>query len=122
MNIHIYKERLEEMLKDVTKELQTIGIQNPQNAQDWVTTADPAEHTSADQNVLADAHEDVQERDSLLTELETDYNAIVHALHMIECGTFGICEICNAPIESQRLDVYPIARTCIAHMHNTHTT
>jgi RNA polymerase-binding transcription factor DksA len=116
MTAHTYKVRLESMLEDITKELQTVGIHDPHNIQDWVATPDPESTPDADANVSADNLEDFEERSSLVATLETRYNNIVRALKKIEDNTFGTCEICNAPIEEKRLDANPAARTCIAHI------
>lgn len=35
------------------------------------------------------------------------------ALSKIENGTFGICELCEEPIEPKRLEVRPVAELCI---------
>jgi DnaK suppressor protein len=36
------------------------------------------------------------------------------ALHRIESGEYGTCEVCEGPIESRRLEVLPWARRCFA--------
>lgn len=40
-------------------------------------------------------------------------DAVDHALDSIERGNYGICEVCDEPIESQRLLDDPLARICI---------
>jgi len=113
--------RLTEMLEAITTELQTVGINDPKNPSDWIAVPDSTESSDADANVSADALEDFQERQSLVAVLETRYNNIVLALEKIDAGTFGTCEVCNAPIEENRLDANPAARTCIAHLEESVT-
>ncbi len=48
--------------------------------------------------------------------LENRWNEVRAALKKIEAGTYGICEISGEPIEEDRLEVNPAARTCKEHM------
>jgi phosphoserine phosphatase RsbU/P len=43
-------------------------------------------------------------------------HAIDGALQRIDHGAFGICEICNEPIESDRLIADPLVRFCLSHL------
>ncbi len=45
----------------------------------------------------------------LLTEVDA-------ALHRMELGTYGICDFCNEPVESERLLANPLTRLCIGHL------
>ena len=111
-----YKPRLEEMLAVVTNELKDLGIHNPEVKEDWIAT--PArESTEADPNLEADRVEDWNERRAILAELETRYNNLNRALQKIETETYGICEICNEPISTDRLAANPAARTCQEHLN-----
>lgn len=112
-----YKPRLEEMLAVVTDELKDLGIHNPDVKEDWIATPAP-DPTDADSNIEADHVEDWNERRAVLSELETRYNNLVRALQKIEDGTYGTCEICGEPIEEDRLDANPAARTCIEHRND----
>ncbi len=116
-----YKQKLQEELATVTEELQTLGVQNPDNAEDWVATPTDTETGEADENVSADHAEDLEERTAILADLEKKYNSILHALRKIETGTYGICEVSGEQIEEDRLDVNPAARTNKAHMEEEDT-
>ena len=110
-----YKAELENQLTALTEELQTIGIHDPENTENWVeTVADFA--PSADPNEVADRTEEWDERRATVAVLETRYNNIVDALKKIEAGTYGICEISGEQISEERLDANPAARTCAEHM------
>ena len=115
LDINSYKNILEEKLKTVAEELATIGIHNPKT-DDWEAVPDKENKAEADQNVEADELEDSEERQATLTTLEIEYHDLKKALAKIEQGTFGTCEVCQAPIEEGRLHIRPDARTCIAHM------
>jgi len=113
-----YKKRLEIMLAELTEELQTLGIHNPEVPEDWQAIPADVERAEADPNVGADRVEDWEERRATLAELETRYNNLRLALKKIEAGTFGICELGGEEIESDRLDANPAARTCKTHINN----
>jgi RNA polymerase-binding transcription factor DksA len=72
----------------------------------------------ADENVSADRAEDWLERTATLAALETRYNSIERALEKIDNGTYGMCELCGAVIEADRLDANPGARTCKKHIND----
>jgi len=57
-----------------------------------------------------------QERDreeKLYIQLKNELGEIELALIKIEQGNYGICEMCEEPIEIDRLKVKPFARYCI---------
>lgn len=115
MDTHTYKVQLEDMFAQITKELALVGIHNPENPSDWIAVPDDIDVEEPDQNLAADAVEAWDERAALVSVLEARYNSIINALARIEAGTFGLCEVCNAPIEEARLVVSPVSRTCITH-------
>jgi len=115
---HVYKTALEEMLKNITEELKTIGIHNPNNPSDWIAVPEDLDAEEPDLNLAADSVEEWNERSAIVATLETRYNGIVSALARIEAGTFGTCEVCGNEIEEKRLAVSPTARTCMQHLED----
>ncbi len=113
-----YRARLEAMLVDITNELTTVGIHNPENPSDWIAVPEELDAEEPDLNLAADNVEAWNERSGIVATLEARYNGIKGALARIEAGTFGICEICQAPIEEKRLMVSPTARTCMTHLED----
>lgn len=111
-----YTARLEEMLKEITSELQSIGIHNPENPTDWIAVPEDLDAEEPDTNLAADSVEAWNERTALIADLEPRYNSIVSALARIEKDAFGKCEICGSDIEDARLNANPVSRTCIAHL------
>jgi RNA polymerase-binding transcription factor DksA len=117
MNTSIYKQKLENLRSAITNELETIAIHRV-DVDDWVLTTESVEVDTADTNDHADIAEDSEERIAILSDLKTRYRNIVRALQKIEEGTYGICEISNEPIELDRLEVHPAARTCKKHLND----
>ena len=116
MKTQAYKKRLEKMLEDITEELKTIGIHNPENPTDWVAIPEELNVKQADLNDAADNVEEWNERRGIVATLETRYNNIKKALDRIADRSYEKCEVCDAPIEAKRLDANPTARTCLAHI------
>lgn len=118
MQTAIYKQALETELLELTQSLSELGVRNPNNPNDWITTpAEPAKNT-ADPNDFGDRSEEWQERRGTLSALETRFNNIKRALQKIEDGVYGTCEISGMAIETDRLDANPAARTCKAHLED----
>lgn len=118
MNTEKYKKLLEVEEAKLANEMQDLGVKNPEVATDWVERADDLETNSADLNDVADRTEEYDERRATLATLEGRLNDIKRALKKIDEDTFGICEISGEPIEEDRLDANPAARTCKAHMND----
>ena len=113
-----YKATLEAELAQLTQSLSELGIQDPNNPSDWITTPDAPAKNVADPNDFGDRSEEWQVRRGELSALETRFNNVKRALQKIEDGTYGICEISGEPIETDRLDANPAARTCKAQIDN----
>ena len=118
MNPETAKIKLTDQLQELEAELKNLGIQNPLNKKDWIPTPAEPSDSESDLNDLGDRSEDWQERRGTLDVLETRYNNIQRALKKIETDAFGICELCKEPIESDRLEANPAARTCKTHINN----
>jgi len=109
------KQTLEETLKTLVEELETIASYNEENG-DWVAVPVAEDLGSADDNLAADATEEWGNRRALVSQLEMRFHNVKLALQKHEDGTFGRCEMCNEPIEEARLAINPAARTCKVHM------
>ncbi len=114
-------QKLTKELTNITKDLEELGIQNPQVPQDWIATPSEKLQTEADTNITADRTEDWQVRRAEVAVLEKRYNNIVRAIQKIKEGNFGVCEICGEKIENDRLAIHPAARTDKAHMEQEDT-
>jgi len=116
-----FKAKLEEELAVVEKELAQVGHINPTNPADWEPTPAKMDIDQADANERSDAVEEYETNTGVLKELEIRFNNIKLALKKIEDGTYGICEISGEPIEAERLEANPAARTNKAHMEEEGT-
>jgi len=110
-----YKARLEEEKAKLEEELSTVGRRNPSNPDDWEATPQETGQ-EADPNDRGDVMEHFSENAAILTDLENRYNDVKAALERIAAGTYGTCEEGGEPIETERLDADPAARTCKAHI------
>lgn len=109
------RRRLLEERATLLKSLGKIAGVNPDNPDDLIPLPPELDTVQADQNDLADRSEDFGERRSTELTLEDRLNNVKLALSKIESGTYGACETCGEPIESERLGANPAARTCVKH-------
>lgn len=115
-DIKYFKEKLEKEKKLLEEELSTISRVNPNNPSDWEATTTDIEVDRADENEVADKMEELEDNESILNQLEPQLNEVKAALRRIEDGTYGICEVSGKPIERERLEANPSARTSIKNM------
>ena len=52
---------------------------------------------------------------SIVESVRAGIEDIDHALHRLDHGTYGECEICHKPIGDDRLEAVPAARFCVEH-------
>lgn len=116
LDLNFYKQKLQEELSLVEKELERVGRKNPDNKADWEAEPADMDVSTADESELADKMEEYETNTAILKDLEIRYNDIKVALDKIDGGNYGICEVSGLPIEKDRLDANPAARTCKAHM------
>lgn len=114
------KAELEAERSRLITDLKTIAWQNKDTG-DWEALPDTTELSEADENSEADAVEEWNERHATVAALETTYRDIERALEKLTLGTYGTCEVCTAPIEPERLEVLPTARTCMEHFDEEET-
>ena len=106
---------LENELEKITNELKTIAVKTP-DSDDWVALPVAEDLVTADLNSEADAVEEWNQRRALLVQLEIRYRNIKRAIDKFDSGKYGICEISGTPIEIERLQANPAARTNLANM------
>ena len=98
-------------------ELASIGQRSPNNPNNWDASTGGMEVDNADENEVADKLEELEENTGIVSQLESQLNEIKSALDRIEKGTYGLCEVCQKPIEEERLEANPSARVSIKHKH-----
>ena len=116
INVEKFKNLLLAEQKKLEQELSTVGRKNPDNPEDWEATPGFTDD-NADLNEFSDSIQSFETNTAILKQLETQLNDVKDALEKIEKGTYGICEMSGHPIEEDRLEANPAARTCKAHMN-----
>ncbi len=116
MDTKKFKETLSAEQSLLEGELANIARFNPESEQ-WEATPDTDLMNQSDDNDAADRFEDFEERTSMLNTLQARLTDVKDALKKIEKGTFGKCEVCGEPIELDRLEANPAARTNKIHMN-----
>lgn len=115
MNTDNFKKRLLEEKESLEHELERIGRRNPHNTADFEAT--PGETgKAADEGDQAEILESYAENTALVHELELRHTDVLDALAKIDAGTYGVCEVSEEPIEAERLEADPAARTCKSHL------
>jgi len=114
-NLEMYEAKLNEKLSLVVAELNQIASHND-TTDDWEAVPEVMDSGDADENTHADASEELANRTAMVATLEQDYRNLKLALQKIAAGNYGICEVSGEPIEEERLNFKPDARTCHAHM------
>jgi RNA polymerase-binding transcription factor DksA len=110
-----FKTVLQSELIQITTELESIATLNIQSG-DWVAIPVASDLMQSDPNDGADGVEEWNERRAVLAQLEIRHRNIKSALDKIEAGTYGVCEISGEPIEEERLNANPAARTSLANI------
>ena len=115
MNTEYFKEKLLEEKAILQEELEAIALWNP-TTEEWDVVPEHSDDTS-DENDNADRFEGFEERTAMVKALGARMKDIVDALKKIEGDNYGICEISGEPIEEDRLNANPAARTSKKHMN-----
>ncbi len=111
-----FQAKLEAEKKLLETEMEKIGRQNPDSPGDWEATPEERDVSQADDNTVADAVEEYDDNLAIMTTLETRYKDVEKGLENIKNGTYGLCEVCQKEIETDRLEANASARTCKEHM------
>ncbi len=114
MNTEQSKQRLVEEKLKLESEMGKIGRKNPAVPNDWEPISGEVEE-EADPIDQAELVTELETSSAIFADLEARYDSVLAALARIEKGTYGICEVCGAPVEEARLAVDPAAPTCIEH-------
>ena len=114
-NTEQFKKKLLAEKAQLETELSGIGQRNPAHVGGWEATTGGIEVDAADENEVADKLEELEENTGIVSQLDKQLEEVNAAIDRIEKGTYGICEIENHPIEKERLEANPAARTCLTH-------
>jgi RNA polymerase-binding protein DksA len=106
-----FRQALEEERERVTKAIDYLHAENPGNIED-----ETGEVTGTVDNHLGDTASVTYDREldyTLEENSESVLREIDAALHRIDDGTYGTCEVCGKQIEEERLEAIPWTRLCI---------
>ena len=117
MDIKELKKQLEKERDELVEEMNTMGKMNPETGE-WEAVPEAMDQKEADQNEMADRFEEFESRSSMMDTLETRLTDVKDALEKMEKGSYGVCEISGKPIEEDRLQANPAARTCKKYINN----
>jgi RNA polymerase-binding transcription factor DksA len=116
-NTQHFKDLLEKEAVRIEAELATVAQKSDLHKTDWDATEPNAESVDkAEDGEVASGMEEFENNTAIVNELETQLADIKVALAKIESGAYGVCETSGEPIETDRLEANPAARTCKAHM------
>lgn len=109
------KTKLTEEKALLETELSKFGVLADKTTGDWEAILPPLDMPEADENDRADRAQGFEERSATVNELEKRLADVNAAIVRIDDGSYGVCKICNAAIEAERLEANPAADTCIEH-------
>ena len=112
----VFIERLEQERSRLVAELDTLGSRDQTKDATWTVRVPDLDIQQSDENELADKAEEFHIDSIVLDELDARYRLVCHALEKASGGTYGTCEVCDAPIEHDRLEANAAARTCKTHL------
>lgn len=118
MDTNHFKEKLQAELAQVEAELKSAGKLVNAETGNWEGRAPDMDTMppQAEPNEAADKIEETENNRSIEETLEVRWKEIQHALEKIDRGTYGVCEVSGEPIELERLEANPAARTCSTHL------
>lgn len=118
INTDIFKAKLISEKERLLAELGTIAKQGEKSPDEWDAVGTIVDASiDADPNDVADKIEEYETNHAIAGDLKAQLNDVEAALAKIEAGTYGMCEVSGEPIEEDRLEANPSARTCKAHMN-----
>jgi RNA polymerase-binding transcription factor DksA len=119
-DISYYKEKLEAEKAALLSDLGSVGkIKDAGKPDEWEAKPDnPEDVQKSDSNEVGDFIESFEENSGIESELQKRLTEIDAALEKIKNGNFGLCEIGKEPIEDERLEANPAARTCKKHINS----
>lgn len=117
--ISYFKKKLEEEKTLLESELATVSSKNPNNKEDWEPKKAGLNADQADRNEVADELEEFGNNTAITRDLEIRLAEVKVALQKIDDQKYGVCEISGEPIEQDRLEANPAAKTCKAHMNTS---
>jgi DnaK suppressor protein len=107
-NFALLRSRLESEQKRLTEELEQLMVS--------IRPADERREGSPFGKREEEATEslELEKRLALERHIREQLAEVEHALHKVEEGTYGLCDICGQPIDPARLEALPQANLCVS--------
>jgi RNA polymerase-binding transcription factor DksA len=109
-----FKRKLEDEKKTLEVQLGSMGVKD--EVGEWTAGPGDIDSSATEPDELADRMEQQEENADEIAALSPRLADVNAALEKIKDGAYGVCEVCNEPIEEARLEANPAARTCIKHL------
>ena len=117
IDLDYFKTKLEQEKKSLEVDLSRIARVNPGDPADWEMK--PTGDTElAFHDEVPELLAEEGERAATEAELEQPLREINLALERLAVGAYGQCAVCDQPIELERLEANPAARTCKQHLNS----
>ncbi|MCX6713268.1 MAG: TraR/DksA C4-type zinc finger protein [Candidatus Vogelbacteria bacterium] len=116
MDTEALKQKLEAEKAKLTAELSSFATPDKNEPGDWDVKREENPGGSDVSDEVANELEGLVERKATELPLEKQLQKVNLALEKMTTGKYGICEISGEPIEADRLEANPSARTCKHHM------
>ncbi len=113
--IEYFEKKLEEEKLRLEKDLGKVARRNPGVPGDWEMVPEDLNIETADKSELSDVFEELGTRAAIEDKFEERLTFVNQALGRVKKGNYGVCLICNKPIQEKRLEANPAARHCIKH-------
>src|ERR1041385_6095531 len=114
IDLNYFKTKLEQEKSLLESELNNIGHHNPLEPGSWeVTPAQTAAPETRDD--VAEKFEEWDERQAAEGPLVKQLQNVTSALVRLATGTYGLCQVCNQPIEESKLKANASTKTCLKH-------
>ena len=112
-DLEYFKKKLVTEKTRLESELSSIGRKDSASPGGWDPTSGQIEVDAADENEVADKLEEMEDNSGIISNLETQLAEVNAALDRLKAGTFGVDEKTGKPIERERLEANPSARTSL---------
>jgi RNA polymerase-binding transcription factor DksA len=107
---------IEAEIKTVESELGSIAQPDPVRPGEWIAKREDLDTDKADELETAEDLEELEGHEAIAEKLEMRLRDLRHALKRAQDGSYGVCEVCQKPIEEGRLSANIAASTCVEHM------
>jgi len=102
------RRKLEQLRQQLIQELEQIEASGPR-----VEIASELREPRSDRAVDAATATDLEHKVAMEDNLRAQLKMVEHALHKLETGTYGLCDLCGQPISPERLEALPYANLCM---------